>query len=57
MDRAVAISRSLTLKMEHCHTWNIGYSDLRLNIVTNTGCYLLHKGLILRSLETKLLFL
>ena len=31
-------------------TWSIVYSDLRLDIATDTGRYLLHKGQILRSL-------
>ena len=45
IDRAVAKSRILNHKMVHISEYNIGYSDFTLDIATDTGRYLLHKGL------------
>ena len=57
IDSAVAISKAFNYEMVHFYKQNIDYSDLMLDIATDTGRYLLHKGQILRSLQTRLLFM
>ena len=53
IDSVVAISRAFNYDMVHFYKQNIDYSDLMLDIATDTG----RKYQILRSLQTSLLFM
>ena len=48
IDSVVAIVRVFSWKIKHCY--DIGYSDLMLDIANNTGLYLPHNGQNSRSL-------
>ena len=50
IDSAFAVSRAFDYEMVDFYKYDFDHSDLTLDIATDTGCYLLHEGQILRSL-------